>query len=104
MTEERREQEHESTERQERGLRQPLEVHRAGGAAPAVEGVEPKPRAQREAVFNLEAVTVRYGDKPAVRDITFGIGKNDITALIGPSGCGKSTLIRCLNRMNDLIP
>src|SRR5204862_7598507 len=27
-----------------------------------------------------------------------------VTALIGPSGCGKSTFIRCLNRMNDLIP
>ena len=39
-----------------------------------------------------------------MRDITFDIGKNEITALIGPSGCGKSTLIRCLNRMNDLIP
>jgi phosphate transport system ATP-binding protein len=104
MTEERREQGQESTEREARGLRQPLEVHHAGSAAPAVEGVEPKPRAQREAVFNLEAVTVRYGDKPAVRDITFGIGENDISALIGPSGCGKSTLIRCLNRMNDLIP
>ncbi len=36
--------------------------------------------------------------------MTFDIGKNEITALIGPSGCGKSTLIRCLNRMNDLIP
>jgi phosphate transport system ATP-binding protein len=36
--------------------------------------------------------------------VNFDIGKNEITALIGPSGCGKSTLIRCLNRMNDLIP
>ena len=42
--------------------------------------------------------------KPAVRGVSFDIGKNEITALIGPSGCGKSTLIRCLNRMNDLIP
>ena len=39
-----------------------------------------------------------------MRGVTFDIGKNEITALIGPSGCGKSTLIRCLNRMNDLIP
>jgi phosphate transport system ATP-binding protein len=103
MTEERREQEHESTERDARGLRQPLEVHHAR-AAPAVAGVEPKPRAAREAIFHLEDVTVSYGSKPAVRDITFDIGRNEITALIGPSGCGKSTLIRCLNRMNDLIP
>ena len=47
---------------------------------------------------------IAYGGKPAVRDISFGIAKNEITALIGPSGCGKSTLLRCLNRMNDLIP
>jgi phosphate transport system ATP-binding protein len=60
-----------------------------------------KPRA---AIFGLEEVQVSYGPKPAVRAVSFDIGKNEITALIGPSGCGKSTLIRCLNRMNDLIP
>jgi len=57
----------------------------------------------REAIFQLDNVTVSYGDKPAVHDVTFDIARNEITALIGPSGCGKSTLIRCLNRMNDLI-
>jgi phosphate transport system ATP-binding protein len=62
-----------------------------------------KPKA-REAIFHLEDVTVSYGDKPAVRNVNFDIAKQEITALIGPSGCGKSTLIRCLNRMNDLIP
>jgi phosphate transport system ATP-binding protein len=49
-------------------------------------------------------VTVRYGGRPAVADITFDIYRHRITALIGPSGSGKSTLIRCLNRMNDLVP
>jgi phosphate transport system ATP-binding protein len=58
----------------------------------------------REPIFQLEDVRVSYADKPAVRDVTFDIARNEITALIGPSGCGKSTLIRCLNRMNDLIP
>jgi phosphate transport system ATP-binding protein len=58
----------------------------------------------REAIFQLDDVTVSYGDKRAVHNVTFDIAKNQITALIGPSGCGKSTLIRCLNRMNDLIP
>ena len=57
----------------------------------------------REAIFQLEKVVVSYGPKPAVRDVSFDVGMNEITALIGPSGCGKSTLIRCLNRMNDLI-
>jgi phosphate transport system ATP-binding protein len=86
------------------GLRRPLDVHHGDHAAPAVEGAEPKPRVAREAVFHLQDVMVSYGTKPAVRGVSFDIGRNEITALIGPSGCGKSTLIRCLNRMNDLIP
>src|SRR5215218_2714423 len=57
-----------------------------------------------EYVFELDGVTASYHGKAAVRDISLRIARNDITALIGPSGCGKSTLIRCLNRMNDLIP
>ena len=59
---------------------------------------------QREKVFELSDVWVRYADIPAVRDITMSIHKNSITALIGPSGCGKTTLLRTLNRMNDLVP
>src|SRR5688572_12514969 len=59
---------------------------------------------QAENVFRLRDVAVRYGDTPAVEDVTFDLAANEITAFIGPSGCGKSTLIRCLNRMNDLIP
>jgi phosphate transport system ATP-binding protein len=55
-------------------------------------------------VFDLQHVTVRYGDRIAIADITLGIGRNKITAIIGPSGCGKSTLLRCMNRMNDLVP
>jgi phosphate transport system ATP-binding protein len=49
-------------------------------------------------------VTVSYAGKPAVKGVSMEIAENEITALIGPSGCGKSTLVRCLNRMNDLIP
>jgi phosphate transport system ATP-binding protein len=67
--------------------------------------VERKERSEHEEkVFDIRDVTVRYGGVPAVRDISFPIYAKEITALIGPSGCGKSTLIRCLNRMNDLIP
>jgi phosphate transport system ATP-binding protein len=86
------------------GLRRPLGVRSTEGVAPAVEGAPREDRGPREAVFELGEVTVSYGPKPAVRDVSFDIGRNEITALIGPSGCGKSTLIRCLNRMNDLIP
>jgi phosphate transport system ATP-binding protein len=66
--------------------------------------VPPKEVDRREAVFELQDVKVSYDGVPAVRDIGFDVYRNRITALIGPSGCGKSTLIRCLNRMNDLIP
>jgi phosphate transport system ATP-binding protein len=45
-----------------------------------------------------------YGDFRAVKDSSFNIAQNKITAFIGPSGCGKSTVLRALNRMNDLIP
>jgi phosphate transport system ATP-binding protein len=65
--------------------------------------VPPRP-ARREAVFELDRIQVRYGDVAAVAGVSFELYKNEITAFIGPSGCGKSTLIRCLNRMNDLIP
>jgi phosphate transport system ATP-binding protein len=58
----------------------------------------------REKVFELKDLSVHYGDKPAVKHVSLDIHGNSVTALIGPSGCGKSTLIRCLNRMNDLIP
>jgi phosphate transport system ATP-binding protein len=59
---------------------------------------------RREKTFEVKRVSVSYGDNPAVKDVTMDIFQHNITALIGPSGCGKSTLIRCLNRMNDLIP
>ena len=45
-----------------------------------------------------------YGDFHALKDVTLDFNQNQVTALIGPSGCGKSTFLRCLNRMNDLIP
>jgi phosphate transport system ATP-binding protein len=59
--------------------------------------------ARREVVFDVDALSVFYGDFRAVRDVSLPILKNEITALIGPSGCGKTTFLRCLNRMNDLI-
>ncbi|MPY81826.1 MAG: phosphate ABC transporter ATP-binding protein [Actinophytocola sp.] len=55
-------------------------------------------------VFELNKVSVYYGDSKAVSDVSLDIYHRNITALIGPSGCGKSTLLRSLNRMNDLIP
>lgn len=49
-------------------------------------------------------VSVFYGDKQALFDVSLDVPRNAVTALIGPSGCGKSTFLRCINRMNDTIP
>jgi phosphate transport system ATP-binding protein len=57
-----------------------------------------------EVVFDVRGLTARYGKVPAIRDVNLEIHSNMVTAVIGPSGCGKSTFIRCLNRMNDLVP
>jgi phosphate transport system ATP-binding protein len=62
------------------------------------------PRERLERIFQVEGLDALYGGKPAVKDVTIDVYKNLVTAIIGPSGCGKSTFIRCLNRMNDLIP
>jgi phosphate transport system ATP-binding protein len=45
-----------------------------------------------------------YGKVQALFDVSLAVPEKSVTALIGPSGCGKSTFLRCLNRMNDLIP
>ena len=54
-------------------------------------------------VFDVEDVSVYYGEFRAVRDVSLDVQQHQITAFIGPSGCGKSTMLRCFNRMNDLI-
>jgi phosphate transport system ATP-binding protein len=62
------------------------------------------PVEKREVAFGIENLGVAYRTNVAVKDVNVDIYRYLITAVIGPSGCGKSTFIRCLNRMNDLIP
>jgi phosphate transport system ATP-binding protein len=49
-------------------------------------------------------LTFYYGNAPAIKNISLSVRANTVLALIGPSGCGKSTFLRCINRMNDIIP
>jgi phosphate transport system ATP-binding protein len=70
--------------------------------------VAEQPRGQdrpagREAVFDVNDLTVAYDGTAAIRGVSLEIYRNLITAVIGPSGSGKSTFIRCFNRLNDLI-
>jgi phosphate transport system ATP-binding protein len=62
------------------------------------------PQARHEQiVFDVQNVSVSYGQHRAIKDVTLPIHRNLITAVIGPSGCGKSTFLRSLNRMNDSV-
>jgi phosphate transport system ATP-binding protein len=52
----------------------------------------------------VRSLAVHYGEAVALRDVSFEVGANTVTAVIGPSGRGKSTLLSCLNRLTDLVP
>jgi phosphate transport system ATP-binding protein len=54
-------------------------------------------------IIRANGLSVYYGTKKVLSDVTLDFPANKVTAIIGPSGCGKSTLLRCFNRMNDLI-
>src|SRR5688572_17073385 len=55
-------------------------------------------------MIQIKDLDFYYGSTHALKSITVDISEKKATAFIGPSGCGKTTLLRCLNRMNDLIP
>ncbi len=66
----------------------------------------PRPAADSPFPVRMEARNLNffYGRVQALHDISIPIREKTVTAFIGPSGCGKSTFLRCLNRMNDIIP
>jgi phosphate transport system ATP-binding protein len=69
----------------------------------------PRPPAPKAGQGGAPAVDVRgfsfaYGSRQVLRNLSFGIERKAVTAIIGPSGCGKSTFLRSINRLNDLIP
>lgn len=51
--------------------------------------------------LKIKNISLKFGSKQVLNDISFEVKPNSIVALIGPSGCGKSTLLRCINRMHD---
>lgn len=55
-------------------------------------------------IMDLNNVSVYFGSKRAVSNVSFGVERNKVTSLIGPSGSGKTTLLRSLNRLHDLTP
>src|SRR4030095_3651963 len=70
------------------------------------QGTVPPPDAEIPSARTFEAknVSIWYGEKRAIDDVTLDVASNAVTAIIGPSGCGKSTFLRALNRMHELTP
>jgi phosphate transport system ATP-binding protein len=74
----------------------PIDLSAEAVHHPVADGTE-------QVVFDIDDLSVLYGQFRAVREVTIDVHRHEITAFIGPSGCGKTTVIRCLNRMNDFI-
>jgi phosphate transport system ATP-binding protein len=57
-----------------------------------------------KAALTVRNLSVLFGGRPAIKNVSLDIAANAVTAIIGPSGCGKSTFLRALNRMHELNP
>jgi len=66
-------------------------------------GSEPTPEWVRESM-RTEGLSIAFGKKEAVKDVSLPVNTGEVLALIGPSGCGKTTLLRSLNKLVDLTP
>ena len=75
-------------------------TERVEGAAQPPASSEPAPKL----TFEAKNVSIWYGQKRAIEDVSLNIISKAVTAIIGPSGCGKSTFLRALNRMHELTP
>ncbi len=73
----------------------------AGAAEAVSRAIAPENSLNRERM-RVEQLSIAYGTKTAVREVTLPVRENEVLALIGPSGCGKTTLLRSLNRLTEL--
>lgn len=77
-----------------------------GISAPETGFLEPEPEGAFwvEERMRTEALSISFGPKVAVREVSLPVNQGEVLALIGPSGCGKTTLLRSLNLLVDLTP
>jgi phosphate transport system ATP-binding protein len=74
------------------------------GAATSPAPSAESPASSEGPAFKVNNLSIWYGEKQAIKNVSIEIPAKAITAIIGPSGCGKSTFLRCLNRMHELVP
>ena len=77
----------------------PVVLERRDNAIETTPEIETVPLA-----FEVRNLSIWYGEKRAIDDVTLDVPSNAVSSIIGPSGCGKSTFLRCLNRMHELVP
>jgi phosphate transport system ATP-binding protein len=75
-------------------------VERVEQPAEPPPSIEPAP----PLTFEVKNLSIWYGEKRAIDNVTLNVASHAVTAIIGPSGCGKSTFLRALNRMHELTP
>jgi len=87
------------------GLGVPATAGDRGEQAGRFAAGEFRPAADVQAASGLRAVdlTLSYGSRAVLSDVTADIQTGAVTALIGPTGSGKTTLLRTFNRMNDKV-
>jgi phosphate transport system ATP-binding protein len=56
------------------------------------------------AAIEITGLTVKFGGRVAVREVSLSIPSRSVTVVIGPSGSGKTTLLRSVNRLNEFFP
>ena len=78
----------------------PSALERSDGDTVDVAETEPAPLL----TFQVKSLSMWYGGKRAIENVSLDVVSRAVTAIIGPSGCGKSTFLRCLNRMHELVP
>src|ERR1700732_2307591 len=78
----------------------PSALERSDGDTVDVAETEPAPLL----TFQIKSLSMWYGGKRGIENVSLDVVSRAVTAIIGPSGCGKSTFLRCLNRMHELVP
>ncbi|GAA2004091.1 amino acid ABC transporter ATP-binding protein [Brevibacterium samyangense] len=59
--------------------------------------LNPDPSAETPALVEMDSVSIAYGDKEVVHEVSLSVAQGEVMALIGPSGAGKSSLLRTVN-------
>ncbi len=54
----------------------------------------------RPAKIDVRDLSIYYGDKPAIENVSLDVREHEIFGLIGPANAGKTSFLKALNRMD----